>query len=356
MAHFEKRSTYPVPAQRLYDWHSREGAFERLSPPWDDVRTVHAEGGITDGAIRVMKLRKGPLSLTWEAHHSDHIEGEQFVDLQVKGPFKSWVHTHRFESRGPEKCELIDSIEYKLPLGPLGSLVGGPIARGTLDDMFRFRHLRTGDDLLRHKEFPALTFGYYVGMKSFFTTDFEAFFSTGGHKIYSLFRSEEAKDDLPLVILYPEREDRSFLKTLGPKVRLILIQPGATKTQEQELRSLCKEAVIVRHAPFLDPRVGVLHDLQKPLRRFKLSGEFSWVDPDDLLGFILQIVAEEPPAQELYFEAPQKAESTHIRDAFRHRTSDPTLEPMHTEAQFKGLKFHYFFPTFERTMAMKLPS
>ena len=31
---FEWRSSVPFPAEHVYAWHARPGAFERLSPPW----------------------------------------------------------------------------------------------------------------------------------------------------------------------------------------------------------------------------------------------------------------------------------------------------------------------------------
>ena len=63
-----------------------------------------------------------------------------FADRMVRGPFASWLHKHVVTPRGPEESLLTDDIEYELPLGPVGRLFGGPIARAGLDRLFAFRH------------------------------------------------------------------------------------------------------------------------------------------------------------------------------------------------------------------------
>ncbi|HEU4753537.1 MAG TPA: TIGR01777 family protein, partial [Armatimonadota bacterium] len=58
---FQHRSEIEVPAEELFAWHARPGAFERLVPPWERIRVLEREGGIRDGAHLLMELRKGPV-------------------------------------------------------------------------------------------------------------------------------------------------------------------------------------------------------------------------------------------------------------------------------------------------------
>ena len=121
MAIYEKRSVIDTPAPALFAWHTRPGAFERLAPPWEHLRVVSRHGGISDGSRLTLELRRGPLKTRWEALHRDFIEGEQFTDVQVAGPFKRWEHTHRVEPAGSAKATLIDHVDYALPFGPIGA-------------------------------------------------------------------------------------------------------------------------------------------------------------------------------------------------------------------------------------------
>ncbi|MGM0557544.1 MAG: TIGR01777 family oxidoreductase [Myxococcota bacterium] len=193
MSTFEKISEMPVDAQTLYDWHARPGAFERLAPPWDDIEVVQKLGGIEDGARLVMKIHQGPFSVTWEALHRDLIEGEQFVDEQVRGPFAKWEHVHRFEPTEGGSL-LRDHVEYELPLGWLGRLFGARKARQTLERMFTFRHRRTELDLRRHAAFqdtPRKTVAI-TGASGLLGSHLSSFLQTGGHTVYPVVRNQSA--------------------------------------------------------------------------------------------------------------------------------------------------------------------
>ena len=98
MKQFECRVTLPIPAEELFAWHERRGAFERLSPPWDRAEVLHSDGHIQDGARVKLRVR-GPLNipLGLEVIHEGYRAGEQFQDRQTRGPFAHWVHTHSLQ-------------------------------------------------------------------------------------------------------------------------------------------------------------------------------------------------------------------------------------------------------------------
>ncbi|MEY4947138.1 MAG: hypothetical protein RIR22_1839, partial [Planctomycetota bacterium] len=37
---FEYASEFPASSKEVFDWHKNQSAFERLSPPWDEVKIV----------------------------------------------------------------------------------------------------------------------------------------------------------------------------------------------------------------------------------------------------------------------------------------------------------------------------
>jgi uncharacterized protein (TIGR01777 family) len=115
-----------------------------------DVRVLEAEGGITPGDWKRLRVAAGPIGVSWTLVHGAADDGTGFVDEQLDGPFQSWRHEHRFLSDGPQRSVLEDRITYQLPLGAVSQLVAGRQFERRLDDLFRFRHRRTQADLARH--------------------------------------------------------------------------------------------------------------------------------------------------------------------------------------------------------------
>lgn len=188
MPEFQRQSPMPVSADQVYAWHMRPGAFERLTPPWQHVTVAGEPTGLSEGLVKTLAIHQGPLVIGWQARHQALVEGRQFVDEQLAGPFARWVHTHRFEP-AESGSVLLDRISYDLPGGPIGALAGGAVDR-MLDRMFRYRHRVTCRDLARHAAFAdrgpwrvAVT-----GATGLIGTALCAFLSTGGHRVDRLVR------------------------------------------------------------------------------------------------------------------------------------------------------------------------
>ena len=88
---FEKTTRMPVPAKVIYDWHMSDGAFERLVPPFEAVRLKSKDLDLVDGSKALLGIQAGPIELEWLAEHDEFVEGEKFVDVQLKGPFANHI-------------------------------------------------------------------------------------------------------------------------------------------------------------------------------------------------------------------------------------------------------------------------
>jgi uncharacterized protein len=186
MSQFTFSSQLAAPAREVFAWHTRPGALQRLTPPWEKIRVLRQEG-IRDGDLAVLEL--GPLQQKWVARHRDYIEGVQFVDEQLEGPFKSWMHTHRFEARNGAACVLEDRIDYELPLGRLGDAVAGDWIARTLARTFQYRHATLANDLERHNSAPRTPRTIVVsGASGLIGRQLCAFLATGGHRVKRLVR------------------------------------------------------------------------------------------------------------------------------------------------------------------------
>ncbi len=195
---FARTTRLEAPADEVYRWHARPGAFERLNPPWGAAILKSRTGGIEDEGTRVV-LRVGPLRQRWVAEHHGAVPGREFHDRQVEGPFALWEHAHRMAPDGETACTLEDRIEYALPAGPLGDAVGGRAVCALLDRMFAYRHRVTADDLAAH---AACRGGRAMkvaitGASGLLGSALVPFLTTGGHEVVRLVRrAPKAKDEV----------------------------------------------------------------------------------------------------------------------------------------------------------------
>ncbi len=187
---FKKRSKINAPVADVFKWHARPGAIERLSPPWDPLEIISRTGGINTGAEVKMKLKAGPIPIKWHARHVDYQENILFKDIQIKGPFSKWIHTHRFKDPGDETCILEDAIEYALPFHPLGTAVMEAFVEKKLNQIFTYRHNTTIADITAHqsqKKHGPLKI-LISGASGLLGSALIPFLKTGGHSVFQLVR------------------------------------------------------------------------------------------------------------------------------------------------------------------------
>lgn len=190
MTRFRRESRLDAAPARVWQWHANPGALERLLPPWRDVRLLSRDPDLRDGARVELQLGIGPLRTRWIAVHRDVVPGRRFVDEQLAGPFRRWLHVHRFEETADGGTRLIDEVDYALPFPPLGRVLAGEVARGELERTFRWRHERTARDLRRHAARPeggplriAIS-----GASGLVGSALAAFLRAGGHRVDPLVR------------------------------------------------------------------------------------------------------------------------------------------------------------------------
>jgi ligand-binding SRPBCC domain-containing protein len=74
----------------------------------------------------------------WSSKISNYTNNKVFIDEQLKGPYKKWVHTHSFIPYEGGTL-IVDEIKYQLPMGFLGNLFAGSFVKKDLSKIFGFR-------------------------------------------------------------------------------------------------------------------------------------------------------------------------------------------------------------------------
>lgn len=196
MHRFKQTSTFPVKVQTCFKWHEQPGALERCIPPWERVQVIGRTGSIQPGGTVHLIIRPGGIPLHWISHHIDYEKNVSFTDMQFKGPFKSFIHTHRFyQEREENRSTLVDDITYALPGGKLGNLFQRTIHQ-QLEQSFRYRHHMLHHDLATHQLAPTTPLTLLIsGASGSIGRNLVPFFTTGGHRVIKLVRSPPSGPD-----------------------------------------------------------------------------------------------------------------------------------------------------------------
>lgn len=135
---FSVRLELPKPVEEVFDFFGRAENLERITPPELQFRIVTAGPIVmTPGTLIDYRLRLFGVPFTWRTEITNWDPPHQFIDTQLSGPYRQWVHRHRFmpTARG---TEILDDVLYQLPLAPLGDLAY-PLVRLQLSRIFGYR-------------------------------------------------------------------------------------------------------------------------------------------------------------------------------------------------------------------------
>lgn len=154
MPTYHRQVRVDAPLDEVWEFHSRVSGLEALTPEWMNLRVdgVRGPNGESDPDVleqgAQIKMSMRPLDVgprqRWVSrvvYRDSDDESAIFRDEMQGGPFKKWVHTHRFVA--DEGGTIVhDNVEYELPLAALGKAVG-PLAVVGFEPMFHYRHKKT---------------------------------------------------------------------------------------------------------------------------------------------------------------------------------------------------------------------
>lgn len=115
----KSRLTVPVAREEVFEFFSDARNLERITPGWLRFEIVSdAEPEIREGLLIDYRLRIRGLPIRWRSEITVWEPPHRFVDEQRRGPYREWVHEHRFEST-PEGTDCHDRVDFSAPGGAL---------------------------------------------------------------------------------------------------------------------------------------------------------------------------------------------------------------------------------------------
>lgn len=143
----EQLITRPLP--EVFEFFSRAANLERITPPWLSFSIAGRQPAeVAVGTVIPYRLRLHGIPLVWVSQIEAFEHERMFIDRQLIGPYKQWVHRHEFQARGEQQTLIRDEVHYELPLGRLGATFGLPFVRRDVGRIFDYRR-ETIETLLR---------------------------------------------------------------------------------------------------------------------------------------------------------------------------------------------------------------
>lgn len=134
----ERTQVVPFELEEAFAFFSDARNLERITPGWLNFRIVEAPETMGRGARLRYRLRLFGIPIRWRTEIVAWDPPHGFVDVQRRGPFRLWEHTHRL-TPVEGGTEIHDRVRYALFLGPLGALVRRLLVRGWVEGIFDYR-------------------------------------------------------------------------------------------------------------------------------------------------------------------------------------------------------------------------
>jgi len=131
-----RRVRLPRSPEEIFPFFSDAANLQHLTPPWIHFGILTPQPiEMHVGTLIDYRFRLHGIPLRWRTRISAWEPPYRFVDEQIRGPYRLWVHEHRFEPDG-DGTIAIDDLRYRVLLGPL---VEPWLVRPDLDRIFDFR-------------------------------------------------------------------------------------------------------------------------------------------------------------------------------------------------------------------------
>ncbi len=138
----ERSQVVPLPRRKVFEFFADARTLEAITPAFlhfSILPPVPSE--LREGSCIDYRLSLFGVPFRWRTRIAAWQPGVRFVDVQERGPYAMWHHTHRFtDVEGGTRVD--DRVEYCLPLGPLGEVAHPLMVRRTLGRIFDHRRER----------------------------------------------------------------------------------------------------------------------------------------------------------------------------------------------------------------------
>ena len=138
----ESSQWLPRPPEEIFPFYSDAFRLEELTPPMLRFHVVTPPPIVMRAGVEIdYRLRLRGIPMRWRSRITAWEPPHRFVDEQVKGPYRRWVHEHAFIPQDGGTL-VKDVVEYDM-LG--GRLADRLLVRRDLRRIFDYRQARLAE-------------------------------------------------------------------------------------------------------------------------------------------------------------------------------------------------------------------
>lgn len=129
----------PLPRTEVFAFFADAANLERLTPPELQFSIItELPIVMATGTLIEYRLKLFGVPFTWKTLIAAWSPPDYFIDEQLEGPYRQWIHRHTFTD-GPDGSTIIDDeVRFRLPIAPLGE-AAYPIVKKQLERIFDYR-------------------------------------------------------------------------------------------------------------------------------------------------------------------------------------------------------------------------
>lgn len=132
------------PREEVFAFFADAFNLERITPAFLRFHILTpAPIAMRAGTLIEYELRLYGVKFRWKTRIEEFDPPHGFVDAQLKGPYRRWVHRHTFEE-APGGTLMRDRVEYALGMGPVGAAAHTLFVRRSVEKIFDYRNEAIG--------------------------------------------------------------------------------------------------------------------------------------------------------------------------------------------------------------------
>lgn len=139
---FSSAILIPAKIETAFSFFSKAENLNKITPPWLHFRILTPlPVEMRNGTLLDYQLKLHGVPIRWQTQIVQWNPPFQFVDLQLRGPYRKWMHTHNFVEKD-NGTVVEDTVDYSLPGFIFEPLIHKYFVEPDLVRIFKYRQMQ----------------------------------------------------------------------------------------------------------------------------------------------------------------------------------------------------------------------